>query len=153
MSVYPSSTPISLAITKNGTAAKLDQFVRGGDGIVDDRAQPHQQVLLQTGHLPAREQAASCQKVLGGFANICYEYATKRYRSNCINWGIVPFTMPAHLRASSQTLPSARMTLAVMSSTPSAMAFLTPGTYTRIEEEKRHGKDQDDHPHRRDGRR
>ena len=43
----------------------------------------------------AREQAASCQKVLGGFANICYEYATKRYRSNCINWGIVPFTMDA----------------------------------------------------------
>ena len=41
----------------------------------------------------SREQAASCQKVLGGFANICYEYATKRYRSNCINWGIVPFTM------------------------------------------------------------
>ena len=41
----------------------------------------------------AREQAASCQKVLGGFANICYEFATKRYRSNCINWGILPFTM------------------------------------------------------------
>ena len=41
----------------------------------------------------AREQAASCQKVLGGNANICYEYATKRYRSNCINWGIVPFTI------------------------------------------------------------
>lgn len=41
----------------------------------------------------AREQAASCQKVLGGFANICYEYATKRYRSNCINWGVVPFTI------------------------------------------------------------
>ena len=43
----------------------------------------------------AREQAASCQKVLGGDANICYEYATKRYRSNCINWGIVPFTIDA----------------------------------------------------------
>ena len=42
----------------------------------------------------AREQAASCQKVLGGYANICYEYATKRYRSNCINWGILPFTRP-----------------------------------------------------------
>jgi len=42
----------------------------------------------------AREQAASCQKVLGGFANICQEYATKRYRSNCINWGLVPFTLP-----------------------------------------------------------
>ena len=41
----------------------------------------------------AREQAASCQKVLGGDANICYEHATKRYRSNCINWGIVPFTI------------------------------------------------------------
>lgn len=41
----------------------------------------------------AREQAASCQKVLGGDANICYEYATKRYRSNCINWGLVPFTI------------------------------------------------------------
>ncbi len=40
----------------------------------------------------AREQAASCQKVLGGVANICYEFATKRYRSNCINWGILPFT-------------------------------------------------------------
>lgn len=41
----------------------------------------------------AREQAASCQKVLGGFANICYEFATKRYRSNCINWGILPITL------------------------------------------------------------
>ena len=41
----------------------------------------------------AREQAASCQKVLGGDANICIEYATKRYRSNCINWGILPFTL------------------------------------------------------------
>ena len=41
----------------------------------------------------AREQAASCQKVLGGMANICYEYATKRYRSNCINWGIIPFNI------------------------------------------------------------
>ena len=41
----------------------------------------------------AREQAASCQKVLGGSANICFEYATKRYRSNCINWGLIPFTV------------------------------------------------------------
>ena len=41
----------------------------------------------------AREQAASCQKVLGGLANICYEFATKRYRSNCINWGMLPFTL------------------------------------------------------------
>ncbi len=41
----------------------------------------------------AREQAASCQRVLGGMGNICYEFATKRYRSNCINWGILPFTL------------------------------------------------------------
>ncbi|MCF0137580.1 MAG: hydratase, partial [Oscillospiraceae bacterium] len=41
----------------------------------------------------AREQAASCQRVLGGGANICYEFATKRYRSNCINWGMLPFTL------------------------------------------------------------
>jgi len=39
----------------------------------------------------AREQAASCQKVLGGWANIAHEYATKRYRSNLINWGMLPF--------------------------------------------------------------
>ena len=38
----------------------------------------------------AREQAASCQKVLGGWANIAVDYATKRYRSNLINWGLVP---------------------------------------------------------------
>ena len=44
----------------------------------------------------AREQAASCQKVLGGGANICYEYATKRYRSNCINWGLIPFTIDSN---------------------------------------------------------
>ncbi|MBC8059488.1 MAG: hydratase [Clostridiaceae bacterium] len=41
----------------------------------------------------AREQAASCQKVLGGCSNIAFEYATKRYRSNLINWGMLPFTM------------------------------------------------------------
>ena len=38
----------------------------------------------------AREQAASCQRVLGAAANIALEYATKRYRSNCINWGMAP---------------------------------------------------------------
>ncbi len=41
----------------------------------------------------AREQAASCQRVLGGLANITQEYATKRYRSNCINWGMLPFQL------------------------------------------------------------
>ena len=41
----------------------------------------------------AREQAASCQRVLGAGANICREFATKRYRSNCINWGMLPLTL------------------------------------------------------------
>jgi aconitate hydratase len=41
----------------------------------------------------SREQAASCQKVLGGWANIAKEYATKRYRSNLINWGMLPFVL------------------------------------------------------------
>ena len=41
----------------------------------------------------AREQAASCQKVLGGWANIAHEYSTKRYRSNLINWGMLPLTI------------------------------------------------------------
>ena len=46
---------------------------------------------VKPGDGSAREQAASCQKVLGGFANIAKEYATKRYRSNLINWGMLPF--------------------------------------------------------------
>ena len=46
---------------------------------------------VKPGDGSAREQAASCQKVLGGWANIANEYATKRYRSNCMNWGMVPF--------------------------------------------------------------
>ena len=48
---------------------------------------------VKPGDGSAREQAASCQRVLGGLANICKEYATKRYRSNVINWGMLPFQM------------------------------------------------------------
>ena len=48
---------------------------------------------LKPGDGSAREQAASCQRVLGGRANIAREYATKRYRSNVMNWGMVPFQM------------------------------------------------------------
>lgn len=48
---------------------------------------------VKPGDGSAREQAASCQKVLGGWANIAVEYATKRYRSNLVNWGMLPFTI------------------------------------------------------------
>lgn len=53
---------------------------------------------LRPGDGSAREQAASCQRVLGGTANIALEYATKRYRSNLINWGMLPFTYRGELR-------------------------------------------------------
>ena len=49
---------------------------------------------VKPGDGSAREQAASCQKVLGGWANSANEYATKRYRSNLINWGMLPFIIP-----------------------------------------------------------
>ena len=66
-----------------GDAAALAESTQFGSAVFANKP----------GDGSAREQAASCQKVLGGFANICYEYATKRYRSNCINWGILPFTI------------------------------------------------------------
>jgi aconitate hydratase len=52
---------------------------------------------VKPGDGSAREQAASCQKVLGGLANIAKEYATKRYRSNLINWGMLPFILEGDL--------------------------------------------------------
>ena len=52
---------------------------------------------VKPGDGSAREQAASCQKVLGGWANIAREYATKRYRSNLINWGMIPFLLDEEL--------------------------------------------------------
>ena len=52
---------------------------------------------VKPGDGSAREQAASCQKVLGGWANLAVEYATKRYRSNLINWGMLPFVVDADL--------------------------------------------------------
>lgn len=52
---------------------------------------------VKPGDGSAREQAASCQKVLGGWANIAKEYATKRYRSNLINWGMLPFLFEEEL--------------------------------------------------------
>ena len=48
---------------------------------------------MKPGDGSAREQAASCQRVLGAGANIAVEYATKRYRSNLINWGMLPFQL------------------------------------------------------------
>ena len=76
-------TALKEALAKVGDADELLKNTQFGSCVFANKP----------GDGSAREQAASCQKVLGGDANICYEYATKRYRSNCINWGIVPFTI------------------------------------------------------------
>ena len=59
---------------------------------------------VKPGDGSAREQAASCQRVLGGSCNFAVEYATKRYRSNCINWGMIPFTTAAFPAECGQTV-------------------------------------------------
>ena len=51
-------------------------------------------LAMRPGDGSAREQAASCQRVLGGCANIAEDYATKRYRSNVVSWGMLPFILP-----------------------------------------------------------
>lgn len=73
----------------------LDALARAGisAGVLKDTQIGSVLFANKPGDGSAREQAASCQRVLGGCANICYEFATKRYRSNCINWGMMPFTI------------------------------------------------------------
>ncbi len=80
--------PTFMPLVEKGitTASQLSQTIRDtGLGSVI--------VAIKPGDGSAREQAASCQRVLGGDANISVEYATKRYRSNVINWGMLPFTI------------------------------------------------------------
>jgi aconitate hydratase len=68
--------------------------IEGAAGIGLDRIQIGSAIYAhKPGDGSAREQAASCQRVLGGCANFAHEYATKRYRSNLINWGILPFVV------------------------------------------------------------
>lgn len=81
--------PAMMSLVKSGLAAEGDLTrlaKETGLGSVIFAVKP--------GDGSAREQAASCQKVLGGWANIAVEYATKRYRSNLINWGMLPLTVP-----------------------------------------------------------
>ncbi len=79
-----------MAEAKTIDALKLAGF---GKDVLKNTAVGSVVFANKPGDGSAREQAASCQRVLGGAANICYEYATKRYRSNCINWGMLPFTI------------------------------------------------------------
>ena len=77
---------------RDGDKNAFDAF--GIDGIDLSKTSVGTAVFsLKPGDGSAREQAASCQRVLGGVANIAREYATKRYRSNVVNWGMLPFIM------------------------------------------------------------
>ena len=88
-----------LAGSDGGEVGQLVAAVRGIDGFAGIGAADIEIgstiYARKPGDGSAREQAASCQRVLGALANITEEYATKRYRSNCINWGMVPFQMEA----------------------------------------------------------
>ncbi|MFT4301552.1 MAG: hydratase [Desulfovibrio sp.] len=82
---------------------------------------------VKPGDGSAREQAASCQKVLGGWANLAVEYATKRYRSNLINWGMLPFIGDADLAETLQVgdwlaVPNVRK--AVKDAEPTILAYV-----------------------------
>ena len=73
------------------------EALAGAGVVADAKATEYGSMLYakKPGDGSAREQAASCQRVIGGLANIVHEYATKRYRSNVMNWGMVPFQMEA----------------------------------------------------------
>ena len=91
----------------NETARRAGEHVSALDGVYAAiGAETPDEIMLASvvlaerpGDGSAREQAASCQKVLGGVANIALEYATKRYRSNLINWGMLPFTKKSDIPA------------------------------------------------------
>ena len=71
--------------------ADVQTFLKGMDANVTGIGSAV--MSIRPGDGSAREQAASCQRVLGGVANLCEDFATKRYRSNVINWGMLPFTV------------------------------------------------------------
>ncbi|MBQ7372187.1 MAG: hydratase [Blautia sp.] len=76
--------------------AEVIDAARAAQGSVQEKLGVGSTIFaVKPGDGSAREQAASCQKVLGGWANLANEYATKRYRSNLINWGMLPFLIPS----------------------------------------------------------
>ncbi len=85
--------PLYVKRAKAVNALNLDDLIESLGVSKDDTAVGSAIFANKPGDGSAREQAASCQRVLGGAANLCYEFATKRYRSNVINWGMLPFTV------------------------------------------------------------
>ena len=82
----PEEIAAILAGVRRALGCGADEISLGGIVVADE-----------IGDGSSREQAASCQKVLGGFANLAHAYATKRYRSNCVNWGLLPLRTDAPL--------------------------------------------------------
>jgi aconitate hydratase len=80
------------AVSARGELSGALRLIAGNTGTMPEALQVASAIFaVRPGDGSAREQAASCQRVLGGGANFAGEYATKRYRSNLINWGIIPF--------------------------------------------------------------
>lgn len=102
----------------------MDQIERGDIGIGS------QIYAVKPGDGSAREQAASCQKVLGGWANLAQEYATKRYRSNLINWGMLPFLLvgvPEFTRLDWVFIPNVKRAVSERWETIDALAITQAG--------------------------
>ena len=78
--------------SKKAVSEPVPDYVKKAAGYSSEPEIGTAVCAVKPGDGSAREQAASCQRVLGGIANIAGEYATKRYRSNLINWGMIPFT-------------------------------------------------------------
>jgi len=89
---YVSRAKATAKIESAEVKAVLSKIGMDSDDIVNNTNVGSVIYAIKPGDGSAREQAASCQRVLGGCANIAKEYATKRYRSNLINWGMIPFT-------------------------------------------------------------
>ncbi len=86
---------LKLAPELEGIFEKI-RTIAGSEGVEAKNTEIGSMIYaVKPGDGSAREQAASCQRVIGGLANICKEYATKRYRSNVMNWGMIPFQMEA----------------------------------------------------------
>ncbi len=86
---------LELAPELKGIFEKINQIQGSGQVTIQDTEIGSMVYAVKPGDGSAREQAASCQRVIGGLANLCKEYATKRYRSNVMNWGMIPFQMEA----------------------------------------------------------
>lgn len=119
------SNPMALAeFTLSRRAPDYVQNTK--DAILEQGVDGHLIFARKPGDGSAREQAASCQRVLKGYANIALEYATKRYRSNLINWGMVPFTVkqdPELITGEYVYIPGIRQ--AILSGSESIKAYVS----------------------------